>query len=74
MLLKHYRIRTRHETQADSPEYEAHCWMAHTLNAHSIDEARAACIQQHADACRVPAESIEVVETLGGWNVYPLPR
>lgn len=71
MLLKVYRIKTRHEVEADSPDLEAHCWMSHKLNALSIDEARAACIQQHADACNVPAESIEVVETLGGWNVYP---
>lgn len=74
MFLKYYRIKTRHEVEADGPEYEAHCWMSHKLNAFTIDEARSVCTQRHADAHNVPPESVEVIETLAGWPVYPPPR
>lgn len=66
-----YRIRTRHEAMTQYEEYDDFFWMSHRLNADSIDEARAACVQRHAEAYRVPADVVEVVETLGGSPLYP---
>lgn len=66
MILRVYRIRTRHQTRPD-----CWVWMSHRLTASSPGEAYAEAKAAHANRHRVNTRTVEIVETLDGTPLYP---